>query len=98
MIRRFVGDDLAEMLAVPPAGPLQPLFRTANLAATAVGLTQQQSWVLRQAAAAVSRALLQSYATFDRGGDRPDFDIPRTLQGMKEPGIARRLLKRVGLP
>lgn len=94
MIRHFIGDDLASKLGVPPPSRVGSLFRSASLAAGAAGLTQQRSWVFRKSAAAVSRGLLQSYMRFDRGGDRPGFDIPRTLEGVKEPGMARRLAKR----
>jgi hypothetical protein len=96
MIRHFVGDKVADDLGVPPPSRARSLFRSASLAASAAGLTQQRSWFFRKTAATISRALLQSYATFDRGGDRPDFDIPKTLQGVKEPGMTRRLAKRVG--
>ena len=96
MIRHFVGDGLADDLGVPPPSRARPLFRQARLAATAVGLTQQRSWLVRKSAAAVSRALLQSYATFDRGGDRPEFDIPQTLEGVHGPRLTRGIMRRIG--
>ncbi len=85
MIRHFLGNDLAEQLGVPKAGRAGSLFRSASLAANAAGLSQQRSWVFRKTAAVVSRGLLQSYMRFDRGGDRPEFDIPVTLAGVRGP-------------
>ncbi len=94
MIRHFIGDDLARQLRVPQPSRVGALFRSAGLAAGAVGLTQQRSWVFRMSAAAVSRGLLNSYVRFDRGGDRPRFEIPHTLEGVREPRIAGRLRSR----
>ncbi|MGH2727943.1 MAG: hypothetical protein ACRDKS_13305, partial [Actinomycetota bacterium] len=56
--------------------------------------TQQKSWVFRMSAAAVSRGLLNSYVRFDRGGDRPRFEIPRTLEGVREPRVVGRFTRR----
>ncbi|MGH2785751.1 MAG: oxygenase MpaB family protein [Actinomycetota bacterium] len=96
MIRHFVGDDLAEQLGVPKHGRAGSLFRSASLAANAAGLTQQRSWVFRKTAAAVSRGLLQTYMRFDRGGDRPGFDIPRSLAGVRGTIITRPRIPRMG--
>lgn len=79
MIRHFVGDELGDILGVPPAGRARGIIRRASVAAIAAGLAQQESRLVRRMSAIVSRALLHSYATFDRGGERPSFEIPTSL-------------------
>lgn len=91
MIRHFVGDDVAQQLGVPKPSRAGALFRSASITAAAAGLTQQRSWVFRKTAAAVSRGLLQTYLRVDRGGTRPSFDIPRTLEGVRGPVALPRL-------
>jgi len=79
MIRHFVGDSVADRLGVPPAGRARAMLRRAEEAALFVGLAQRHSRLARRAAGAVSRSLLRSYATFDRGAERPSFSIPTHL-------------------
>ena len=95
MIRHFIGDDVATQLGVPRAGRAGSMFRSAALLANSAGLTQQRSWVFRKTAAVVSRGLLQSYMRFDRGGDRPEFDIPVTLAGVRGPIVPRPRMPRL---
>jgi hypothetical protein len=84
-IRHFVGDECADMLGVPPPARARRLVRAMSSVATATGLAGRRSWVLRQGAGVVSRALLRSYAAFDRGGSRPSFEIPTHLAGVRGP-------------
>ena len=79
MIRHFVGDDLADLLEVPPPSRARSITRRISVAALAGGLAQQHSRVLRTLAGRVSRSLLRAYADFDRGGERPSFEIPTEL-------------------
>ncbi len=79
MIRHFVGDDLADKLAVPPATRTGAIVRRLSVAALAAGLAQQHSRAVRAMAGRVSRGLLRAYADFDRGGERPSFEIPTAL-------------------
>ena len=79
MIRHFVGDDLGDILGVPPPSRARSLIRRASAAAIAAGLAEGHSGALRRIAGGVSRALLRSYTAFDRGADRPSFEIPTHL-------------------
>jgi hypothetical protein len=79
MIRHFVGDELAELLGVPAASRARGLVRRASVAAITMGLAQQHSRALRRLAATTSRALLHTYTLYDRGGERPGFEIPTSL-------------------
>ena len=79
MIRHFVGDDLADDLGVPPPSAARGFVRRMSTAAVVAGVAGDKSWVVREVAGRVSRGLLRSYARFDRGGDRPRFDIPTQL-------------------
>jgi hypothetical protein len=79
MIRHFVGDELSDMLDVPPPSRARAIVRRASSIAIAAGLTQQHSRVARTLAGTVSRALLKSYTAFDRGAERPSFAIPTQL-------------------
>ena len=79
MIRHFVGDELANDLGVPSGGRAGSLLRRASATAIAAGLAQQHSRAARRVAGMVSRALLKSYTTFDRGAGRATFEIPTRL-------------------
>jgi len=79
MIRYFVGDDLADMLEVPRPNRARSFVRRASLAAVAAGFAEQHSRAVRRIAGVLSRGLLRTYTTFDRGGDRPSFEIPTHL-------------------
>ena len=79
MIRHFVGDELADTLQVPRPSPARSFIRRASAIAVAAGLAQQHSGVVRRLSGRVSRALLNSYTLFDRGGERPSFAIPTAL-------------------
>jgi hypothetical protein len=92
MIRRFVGDELADHLEVPRPIRGRSFLRKASLAVIAAGFAQQHSRVVREMAGPVSRALLRSYTTFDRGGVRPSFAIPTRLEATWN--VAPRLPRR----
>ncbi|MFY9587130.1 MAG: oxygenase MpaB family protein [Actinomycetota bacterium] len=79
MIRHFIGDELADTLAVPRTTRTAGIVRRLSVAAFAAGMTQQRSRLARAMAGRVSRGLLRAYADFDRGGERPSFEIPTAL-------------------
>jgi hypothetical protein len=79
MIRHFVGDELADKLEVPRPSRARSFLRRASMVAVAAGLAQQHSGIVRRMSGRVSRALLNSYTMFDRGGERPSFAIPTQL-------------------
>jgi hypothetical protein len=92
MIRHFVGDRLADDLGVPPPSRARSFVRRARTAAIAAGLAQQHSRAARRMAGVVSRALLNSYTTFDRGAGRAAFEIPVHLAAawnVKSPTLPR---------
>jgi mpaB/rubber oxygenase-like protein len=80
MIRRFIGDELADHLEVPRPSRARGFIRRASLVAIAAGFAQQHSRVVREMAGPVSRALLRTYTKVDRGGVRPAFAIPTQLE------------------
>jgi hypothetical protein len=92
MIRHFVGDDLADHLEVPRPSRARGVIRRASLVAVAAGLAQQHSRVVREMAGRVSRGLLRTYTTIDRGGVRPSFAIPTRLEATwnVKPRVPRR--------
>jgi hypothetical protein len=92
MIRHFVGDDLADHLEVPRPSRARSVLRRASVAAIAAGFAQQHSRIVRRLAGTVSRGLLRSYTTFDRGGARPSFAIPTSLEATWN--VAPRLPRR----
>ena len=79
MIRHFVGDDLADKLAVPQTTRSGAIVRRLSVAAFTAGVAQRRSRAVRAVSGRVSRALLRAYADFDRGGSRPSFEIPTAL-------------------
>lgn len=79
MIRHFVGDDLARHLGVPETSRTAAIVRRLSIGAFTAGVAQRRSRAARAVAGRVSRALLRAYADFDRGGERPSFEIPTAL-------------------
>jgi hypothetical protein len=79
MIRHFVGDELADSLGVPPTTRTAAIVRRLSIGAFTAGVAQRRSRAARAVAGRVSRGLLRAYADFDRGGERPSFEIPTAL-------------------
>jgi hypothetical protein len=77
-MRHLLGDDIANMLDVPPGGwvenvlsPFNPVLRVISAVGDEPGLRGFARWL--------SRGIMTSFVNVERGGDRPAFAIPQHL-------------------
>jgi hypothetical protein len=78
-MRYFLGNDVADMLAVGPARSMAHLFGTLRRATALLALTEQHNRFVRMLSRHVGRSLFRGFLGSDRAGDRAEFAIPTHL-------------------
>lgn len=79
-VRWFVGDRVADMLAVPPTRERSPLIDLWRLFGRVGDLLGDRSEAMKHAAGLLSRAFVQGLLLANRGGQRLPFHIPTELR------------------
>lgn len=78
-IRYFVGDEVADMLAVGRGGAISTIFGPLRRIFSVVALTEQHSSLLRALSRRFGRAVLAGFVDSGRSGNRVSFSIPTEL-------------------
>jgi len=78
-IRYFVGDEVADMLAVGRGGAISAAFGPLRRTMSLVALTEQHSSLLRALSRRLGRAVLAGFVDSGRSGSRVPFSIPTEL-------------------
>jgi ER-bound oxygenase mpaB/B'/Rubber oxygenase, catalytic domain len=78
-IRYLVGDDVADLVAVPPAGWARHLFEPARTASGSVRLDRLGRWAARRVAVTLGRRIMTSFVTAELRGHRAEFEVPAQL-------------------
>jgi hypothetical protein len=79
LLRYFVGDHIADILAIPPSGVTGAAFAPLRRLMSAVALANQHDRLLRVAVEHLNRELIEGWLVFERGGSRPTFSLPDHL-------------------
>ncbi len=78
-MRIWIGDEASALLSVPPANWTRAIVPAERLIFGWLQRTEYRSRILAHLARGLSRKLLVGAVDFERGGNRPQFRMPRTL-------------------
>jgi hypothetical protein len=78
-IRYFVGDDVADLLALGRGGAVSTAFDPLRRTMSVVALSEQHSRLLRAVSRRLGRAVLAGFVGSGRSGSRDSFSIPTQL-------------------
>jgi hypothetical protein len=77
-MRHLLGDEIADMLGIPPGGWVEHVLSQLNPVMRVLSLVEEEPG-LRTVARWMSRGILTGFVQCERGHDRPAFAIPRHL-------------------
>jgi ER-bound oxygenase mpaB/B'/Rubber oxygenase, catalytic domain len=80
LIRYLVGDETAELIAVPPSDWTRALVKPMKLLGWVMDESDEQNLVAEKLSELFGRKLLEGIVWVGRGGARPPFRIPDTLR------------------
>lgn len=83
MLRRYIGDSVADMIAVPKAGWARPVLAVLVFVTRLTSLGRRADPVPRWVSARIGRWLLGGLLQAGRHGDRVPFAIPDSLGGLR---------------
>jgi hypothetical protein len=80
LMRHILGEEIADMLAVPPADWTRHLIGPLAMLGKASDELGDRSWVVAKLAEVFGRKLVEGMVWMNRGAGRPPFRIPSTLR------------------
>lgn len=88
-MRYFLGDEVADILAVAPTTPMAALFGSLRRVTSVIALTEQHNRIVRSLSRQLGRALFRGFLDSSRAGDRASFAIPTHLaRRWSVPGVS----------
>jgi len=79
-IRHYLGDETADLLGVPPPDWTRAIFAFEQGSDTLISRTVARVPGTRSVTAWMGRRLFHSFERFERGGDRPNFEVTDELR------------------
>jgi hypothetical protein len=77
--RHLLGDDVGDLLGLPPANWTRVLFGPARRLMAVLSLGDQHDRLLRAATSYLNRRMVAGFLAMERGGDRAAFSVPHRL-------------------